>query len=90
MIDLGLDALSKITVFGKYAKYIPELKRRETWDEIVDRYQEMMVKKYPKLKEAIIESAKFIREKKVLPSMRALQFAGPAAEVNNSRIYKFC
>lgn len=90
MIDLGLDALSKITVFGKYAKYIPELKRRETWDEIVDRYQEMMVKKYPKLKDAIIESAKFIREKKVLPSMRALQFAGAAAEVNNSRIYNCC
>ena len=90
MIDLGLDALSKITVFGKYAKYIPELKRRETWDEIVDRYQEMMVKKYPKLKDAIVESAKFIREKKVLPSMRALQFAGPAAEVNNSRIYNCC
>jgi len=90
MIDLGLDALSKITVFGKYAKYIPDLKRRETWDEIVDRYQEMMVKKYPKLKDAIIESAKFIREKKVLPSMRALQFAGAAAEVNNSRIYNCC
>ena len=87
---MGLDALSKITVFGKYAKYIPELKRRETWDEIVDRYQEMMVKKYPKLKDAIVESAKFIREKKVLPSMRALQFAGPAAEVNNSRIYNCC
>jgi len=90
MMDLGLEALSKITVFGKYAKYVPELKRRETWDEIVDRYQEMMVKKYPKLEDAIVESAKFIREKKVLPSMRALQFAGPAAEVNNSRIYNCC
>ena len=31
-MDLGLDALSKITIFRKYAKYIPELKRRETWD----------------------------------------------------------
>jgi ribonucleoside-diphosphate reductase alpha chain len=31
-----------------------------------------------------------IRSKKVLPSMRALQFAGPAAEVNNSRIYNCC
>ena len=90
MMDLGLEALSKITVFGKYAKYIPELKRREVWDEIVDRYQEMMVKKYPKLEDAIVESAKFIRDKKVLPSMRALQFAGPAAEVNNSRIYNCC
>lgn len=86
-MDLGLDALSKITVFSKYAKYIPELKRRETWDEIVDRYQEMMIKKYPSLDVAIVESAKFIREKKVLPSMRALQFAGAAMEVNNARGY---
>jgi ribonucleoside-diphosphate reductase alpha chain len=86
-MDLGLEALSKITVFSKYAKYIPTLKRRETWDEIVDRYQEMMIKKYPKLEQAIKDSAVFIREKKVLPSMRALQFAGPAMEVNNARGY---
>jgi len=90
MTDLGLDALSKITVFGKYAKYVPELKRRETWDEIVDRYQAMMIKKYPKLEDQIKETTGFIRQKKVLPSMRALQFAGPAAEVNNSRIYNCC
>lgn len=88
--DLGLAALSSLTVFSKYAKYIPELKRRETWDEIVDRYQNMMIKKYPKLEEAIIKSAELIRAKKVLPSMRALQFAGPAAEVNNARIYNCC
>jgi hypothetical protein len=89
-LDLGLDALSKITIFSKYAKYIPELKRRETWDEIVDRYQTMMIKKYPNLEEQIKDSATFIRKKKVLPSMRALQFAGVAAEVNNSRIYNCC
>jgi len=86
-MDLGLDALSKITIFSKYSKYLPEKKRRETWDEIVDRYQGMMIKKYPKLEQAIVESAVFIREKKVLPSMRALQFAGPAMEVNNARGY---
>lgn len=89
-MDLGLDTLSKLTVFSKYAKYIPELKRRETWDEIIDRYETMMIKKYPKLEEQIKESIVFIREKKVLPSMRALQFAGPAAEVNNARIYNCC
>ena len=86
-MDLGLQILSDVTIFSKYAKYKPELKRRETWDEIVDRYQIMMIKKYPKLKDAIIESAKFIRDKKVLPSMRALQFAGTAMEVNNARGY---
>jgi ribonucleoside-diphosphate reductase alpha chain len=90
MTDLGLDALSKLTVFSKYAKYIPELKRRETWDEIVTRYENMMIKKYPKLKGVILESTCYIREKKVLPSMRALQFAGTAAEVNNARIYNCC
>jgi ribonucleoside-diphosphate reductase alpha chain len=89
-MDLGLDSLSKITIFSKYAKYIPELKRRETWNEIVNRYQEMMIKKYPHMEEAIVASTVWIREKKVLPSMRALQFAGPAAEVNNARIYNCC
>ena len=47
MKDLGLEALSRITIFSKYAKYIPELQRRETWDEIVDRYESMLVKKFP-------------------------------------------
>jgi len=89
-MDLGLQALSSITVFSKYAKYIPSKQRRETWDEIVDRYQNMMINKYPALTEAIVETAKMIREKKVLPSMRALQFAGAAAEVNNARIYNCC
>ncbi len=89
-MDLGLEALSNLTIFSKYAKFIPEKKRRETWDEIVDRYQDMMVKKYPSLKDAIIKSAELIRAKQVLPSMRALQFAGTAAEVNNARIYNCC
>jgi len=89
-MDLGLEALSNLTIFSKYAKFKPEFKRREPWDEIVDRYQEMMIKKYPSLKDAIIKSAELIRSKKVLPSMRALQFAGVAAEVNNARIYNCC
>lgn len=84
-MDLGLEALSKVTIFSKYAKYLPEVGRRETWDEIVDRYEVMMFKKYPQLKKEIMENVRWIREKKVLPSMRALQFAGPALEVNNAR-----
>jgi ribonucleoside-triphosphate reductase (thioredoxin) len=84
-MDLGLKALSDVTVFSKYAKYLPEVGRRETWDEIVDRYEIMMFKKYPKLKAEIERNTRWIREKKVLPSMRALQFAGPALEVNNAR-----
>ena len=86
-MNLSNQILSEITVFGKYAKYIPELKRRENWNEICDRYQNMMISKYPKLQNHIIDNMKFIRDKKVLPSMRALQFAGPAISKNESRIY---
>jgi ribonucleoside-diphosphate reductase alpha chain len=89
-MDLGLEALSKITVFTKYSKYIPEAKRREDWNEIVNRYLSMMIKKYPKLEQAILHNGQLIKQKKVLPSMRALQFAGPAMEVNNARGYNCC
>lgn len=79
--------LSDITVFGKYAKYIPKLERRETWDEIVDRYQNMMIDKYPQIQKFIKENIQLVRDKKILPSMRALQFAGKSIEISNSRIY---
>ena len=39
-------ALSDITVYNKYARYLAEEGRRETWDEIVSRYIDMMVEKY--------------------------------------------
>ena len=89
-MELGSEILSQVTIFSKYAKYLPELKRRETWDDIVTRYEVMLMQKFPKLKKEITENAEFIRQKKVLPSMRALQFAGAAAEVNNARIYNCC
>lgn len=86
-MDLGLETLSKVTIFSKYSKYLPEVQRRETWDEIVDRYEVMLMKKFPQLREEITQNGELIREKKVLPSMRALQFAGRAIEVNNARAY---
>ena len=45
--------LSDITVFMKYAKYIPETKRRETWDQLVFRNESMHIKKFPKLEKEI-------------------------------------
>jgi hypothetical protein len=86
-MDIGARILSDITTFSKYSKYIPELKRRETWEEIISRYEVMQMKKHPSLKKEILKNSKFIIDKKVLPSMRALQFAGPAAEINPARIY---
>ena len=60
--------LSEVVVYNKYAKYIPELKRRETWDEIVKRYISMLVKKYPNVKDEIVNKSRYLYDKKLLPS----------------------
>jgi len=86
----SIDILSDVVVFNKYAKYILKLQRRETYKEIIDRYTTMMLKRYPKLNSEIKENSKYIYDKKVLPSMRALQFAGQAIEKTESRIYNCC
>lgn len=86
-MDIGLKIMSDITVYSKYARHIDDKQRRETWEEIVERYCNFMKKKYPMLVDEIEENKKFILEKKVLPSMRALQFAGEALEKNPTRGY---
>ena len=79
--------LSDITVFTKYAKYLPELQRRETWSELVDRNKAMHIKKYPHLTDEIEDVYKFVYDKKVLPSMRSMQFAGKPIEISPNRVY---
>ena len=86
-MDISQKILSDVTVFMKYAKYRPDLNRRETWHELVDRNKEMHQKKYPALKEEIEDAYKYVYHKKVLPSMRSMQFAGKPIEVNPARIY---
>ena len=46
-----IEILSDITVHMKYAKYKPELLRRESWLEIVERNMNMHIKTYPDLEE---------------------------------------
>jgi len=79
--------LSDITVFMKYAKYNETLGRRETWDEIVTRNKEMHQKKYPELKLEIERVYKLVYDKKILPSMRSLQFGGKPIEISPNRVY---
>ncbi len=123
-MNSSIELLSNIVVYNKYAKYIPSLKRRETWEEIIDRYLVMMFKKYSTdgdkeyladrvkehfiqtgeqlqfrymsehdiagfsdISQDIIENSTYLYNKKVLPSMRAIQFAGAAIEKNEARIY---
>ena len=87
MLTTESQILSEITTHLKYAKFVPEKNRRETWDELVTRNKEMHLKKFPQLAEEIEAAYKYVYDKKVLPSMRSMQFAGKPIEINNARIF---
>ena len=86
-MNISQKILSDITVFMKYAKFQPEKNRRETWEELVTRNKEMHQKKYPHIKDEIEEVYKMVYNKKVLPSMRSLQFGGKPIEISPNRVY---
>jgi ribonucleoside-diphosphate reductase alpha chain len=86
-MELSAKILSDLIIFSKYARYLEELKRRETWEEIVQRNMNMHIKKFPFLEEEIKENYKLVLEKKVLPSMRSMQFAGKPIEINPIRMF---
>jgi len=71
----------------KYAKFNPQVERRETWKELVDRNKNMHLKKFPELSEEIENAYKFVYDKKALPSMRSMQFAGKPIEISPNRVY---
>ena len=79
--------LSDIVVYNKYSKYDKRKSRRETWGELVTRNKNMHLLKFPELKMEIENAYTFVYDKKILPSMRSLQFAGKPIAINNSRIF---
>jgi len=87
----GLEEMANFTFTTKYAKYDEKKKRRETWDETVSRVEKMHLKKFNYLSEKdkaqISQAFNFVREKKITPSMRSMQFGGKAVEAHNGRIF---
>ena len=81
------EILSDITVHMKYARYLPKKQRREIWMETVGRNQKMHTKKYKDLAGEIAKVYKFVYDKKVLPSMRSMQFAGKPIEISPNRVF---
>ena len=86
-MELTQGILSDLTVYLKYAKFTPEKNRRETWTELVDRNKAMHLKKFPNLSEEIENVYKLVYDKKILPSMRSMQFAGKPIEISPNRVY---
>ena len=89
-MELQQKILSEITTHMKYAKYDELNFRRESWEEICNRNKAMHMKKFSDVhgfKEVLDWAYDFVLEKKVLPSMRSMQFAGKSIEVSPNRVY---
>ena len=86
------EILSDITVYMKYAKYMPEQNRKETWLELCQRNMDMHIEKFKHLGEDFLQEiedvyADYVIPRKILPSMRSMHFAGKPIEISPNRIY---
>ncbi len=80
-------AISGYIHAGKYARYLPEFSRREMYPETVGRTEGMHLTRFPHMAEEITWAFDLVREQKVLPSMRSMQFAGAAILANHCKQY---
>jgi ribonucleoside-diphosphate reductase alpha chain len=85
MLNPSNKLLSDIVAFRTYARYIPNLSRRESVEETINRNMVMHLERFPMLSKDIIKAYSLVHEKLVMPSMRSLQFSGEAIKRNNLR-----
>ena len=76
-----MDAYQQYIHKSRYARYLPEEKRRETWEETVNRYVNYWGDSLPETDRK--EVFKAIHDLDVMPSMRALMTAGEALDRDN-------
>ena len=79
-----MDNYQKYIAISRYARYLPDKQRRETWDETIKRLMDYWETKFPEqLKDVRDELEEAIRQLDVMPSMRTLLTAGPALDRDN-------
>jgi ribonucleoside-diphosphate reductase alpha chain len=85
----ALQELQNYTFVSKYARWLEDKNRRETWKEAVDRVRNMMHTKYSDfgISEEINWAYDIMYKKKVLGSQRALQFGGDPILKRHAKIY---
>ncbi len=101
-MEIQQEILSDITVHMKYAKWKEAEQRKETWEEICNRNRQMHLDTIARReltessdalgKDVLIERINdvydnYVIPKKVLPSMRSMQFAGKPIELSPNRVY---
>lgn len=86
-----LEEMSNFVFTSKYARYDKKKKRRETWEEAIDRVMNMHLKKYYYLstedQDEIRWAFDMVKQKRCVPSMRSMQFGGIAIEAHNARMF---
>lgn len=85
-MDKSRKFLSDLAFYRTYSA-TKEDGTKECWDETVDRYQKMLIDKFPQFDNTIEFACALIRQKLVVPSMRALQFSGAPILANNVRLF---
>jgi ribonucleoside-triphosphate reductase len=80
---VDMDDYQRFIHISRYAKWLDKERRRETWEETVDRYINYWKGKFPKLTDKIDEAKPYILNLEVMPSMRAMMTAGEALDRDN-------
>ncbi len=80
-------AIQDYMLASRYARYLPEFGRRETYAEAVGRVRDMHLRMFPAAEKDICWAFDQVIDRRCLPSMRSMQFGGPAIEKNHARMY---
>lgn len=83
--------LQEYVFASRYSRYNPALKRRESFEEAVDRVMEMhrahFARKNMMIEDLLREVGQAMKKRQVLGSQRALQFGGDPILNKNARMY---
>jgi ribonucleoside-triphosphate reductase (thioredoxin) len=72
---------------SRYARWLDDKKRRENWGETVSRYMENVVATVVRDEIVLDDLEQAILDLEVMPSMRSVMTAGPAADRDNTCMY---
>ena len=82
-----MDIYQSVIASSRYARFIPELKRRETWEETIDRMVTYLKSKNKGLDKEFKEIREAVLNLEIMPSMRLMMSAGEACERDNIAAY---
>jgi ribonucleoside-triphosphate reductase (thioredoxin) len=85
-----MDQYQEYIAASRYARFVDDKQRRETWGETVDRYVDYIFSRTPAISEDTklkTEIRSAIYNLDLMPSMRAMMTAGKSADRDNTCVY---